>query len=709
MAAELALEAEHCFGFAPTVELMRAAKAAGLQVIIVSDTYCSVEQLRNLILRAAGLEVAGLIDRVYCSSQIGRSKAGGMFLDVLAKLKVAPASILHIGDNRVADYEGADRAGITALHLQQFVAPAVKRLRLEASMAAMARAPHCDTLHGAQPHRAALAIAEPQCTDAAQHLGLTTLGPVFHAYELWLREEASALAQMHGGKVHWLFLMRDAHLPRAVHHVAGGDMATSHTAEIRRFTATAASMAEEGAITTHVEREFGLNPSTLARQILFDELEIARLGPASDTEATSHALVANIRKGARSEQLRCRAAAFADRLVAHVRKLCDPQPGDVLMMVDLGYNGTVQNRVDALLRERLGVHVAGRYLLLREKDCPGLDKAGLFSTQTHDPQLLEAMCANVAVLEQLCTASMGSVVDYKDDGTAIRGANDIKQQQSGVRNAVQEGAVEFARTACQPLALRAQQRDTLPLWRDAAGAALLRLMFLPLPRELGVISDFEHDVNLGSARTVPLFDHGVAEHGLRTRGLFYMKGAERMYLPAELSQTDLSVRLSLFAQRRFGLEYTYADFSEERLPLAAIFLDGAVTSQKLIEAQPSHDGFFVAALPIGANAMTVALPFGRMYSHVEIVAIEAMPVKDFLAGEKADAAQHSRLEPLLDGMEEIAPGLFQCEGPEAMLVIEPPAQAASGPMMVAVTFRPTALRREVCEEITQTRPVASAA
>ena len=52
--------------------------------------------------------------------------------------------------------------------------------------------------------------------------------------------------------------------------------------------------------------------------------------------------------------------AFAERLVAHVRATVNPQRGDTLMLVDLGYNGSVQNQVEALLREALGVHVAGR-------------------------------------------------------------------------------------------------------------------------------------------------------------------------------------------------------------------------------------------------------------------------------------------------------------------------------------------------------------
>jgi predicted HAD superfamily hydrolase len=59
--AELQAEARHCYGFAPTVALMKAAKARGLKIIIVSDTYLSEPQLRELIARAAGEDVAALI------------------------------------------------------------------------------------------------------------------------------------------------------------------------------------------------------------------------------------------------------------------------------------------------------------------------------------------------------------------------------------------------------------------------------------------------------------------------------------------------------------------------------------------------------------------------------------------------------------------------------------------------------------------------
>src|SRR5690606_6400011 len=101
--AELAAEHRHCFAFAPTVALMRPAEARGLDIAIVSDTYLDEARLRALIAATAGADVLALIDRVFCSSAHGRTKATGLFEAVLSELGVAPGAILHVGDNPVAD------------------------------------------------------------------------------------------------------------------------------------------------------------------------------------------------------------------------------------------------------------------------------------------------------------------------------------------------------------------------------------------------------------------------------------------------------------------------------------------------------------------------------------------------------------------------------------------------------------------------------
>lgn len=690
IAAELKAEARHCYAFAPTVQLMRAAKARGMQVIIVSDTYLDEPQLRALIANAAGEDVASLIDTVFCSSTHGASKAGGLYRHVLKKLDHAPEAIVHLGDNFDADVGGVAPLGVQAVHLQQFDEDAKKLQRIEAGVDALVHSAPQPFARPFQPHRAALGLGLPQLDCPAQRLGATLLGPVLHAYDHWLREEANALREKHGGTVHWLFLMRDGHLPQRIHAANGADD-HAHAAEISRFTATAAHLSQPGALDAFVEEELGTRPQSLLRQLLMDEARIDSLLDDLDMEAGSKALLKEVRSGNFQKATRRKARAMADRLEAHVRKVCNPAKGDVLMLVDLGYNGTVQNRIAALLEERLGVHVAGRYLLLRERDCPGLDKTGLIDGRHYPPELLEAMCANVALLEQLCSKNCGSVKDYEADGTPIRGQNDIKQGQSEVREAAQRGAIAFQRWAAKASIRRCT--DHAPhMWREAATSVLMRSMYLPTANELQVVEQFQHDVNLGTDKVVALFDRDVARKGLRQRGLFYMNGSERMYLPAEIEGEPLETRLSLLAQRRFNLPFNFSDCAGEPLSLSVMFHDGQNCSRRVVQALPTHHGYFTAAIPVGQARFAVAPQLAELCEWVELERMTFVPVEQFISSTHEMLRSEWPAKPHFDAMALVGERLLDCSDPSAQMLVPPPDCDSDEPLMLALTFRPLVMR-----------------
>ncbi|MXO71152.1 HAD family hydrolase [Alteraurantiacibacter buctensis] len=691
-AEELAAEARHCHGFAPVVALMQAAKARGMEVVIVSDTYLDAAQLRALIAAAAGANVAALIDQVFCSSKFGLSKGAGLYGQVLKKLRHAPHEIVHLGDNFHADVEGVAPLGVNAVHLVQFADEVRQRLRLEASADALLH-PHCaPKARALQPHRAALSLAEPLCGDAAERLGASVLGPVFHAFHHWLDGEAAALEAAHGGRVHKLFLMRDGYLPLRVHRELGGT--DGHELEISRFTATAAHFTSDAAITAFVEDEIGLRPTTLARQMLLPEERIASLLEPLSMEDGTQALLKETRTGPFRKALLRASRAFADRLQAHLRATCKPQAGDTLMLVDLGYNGTVQNRVAALLASRLKVHVAGRYLVLREKEVTGLDKRGLIDARHYAPEVLEGFCANVALLEQLCTKAQGSVVDYTPDGTPLRGPNDIKQQQSAVREAVQQGCLAFQRAARNAV-VRTPCDHAPAMWREAAASVLARAMFLPLPAELAVVEAFEHDVNLGTQQTVPLFDRAVAARGLKQRGLFYMNGAERMLLPAEIDREGLATRLSLMVHRLFDPPFAYSDFGQGGVALDVTLVDPASgqVARRQVQATPTHDGFYTAAIPVGEGRFAVAAHIGQLAEWFEVESAVHVPVADFISGKHEALRRETVAHAAPEGIGRMADRLWHSPAADGHLLFPPPADSRDEPVLLALTFRPLVLRQ----------------
>jgi len=687
---ELAAEGRHCFGYVPVVELMRAAKARGIKIIIVSDTYLDASQLGDLIAEAAGADVRALIDQIFCSSEFGKSKAEGMLVSVVKQLGVNPQAILHIGDNRAADLLGGQAAGVQALHLKQFSETTEQRLRLEAATGGIIHGAAASTDMNSQLHRATIATGEPRISDPAELLGFTTIGPLLHGFSQWLANEFHALQAGNSGKVHMLFLMRDGHLPRLVFDALheGRD---SHAIEISRFTATAASFGCASDVLRYLDAETMTEPSAILKQLMFNASETTLLRREVGQKPSFPALVKAICMPRRMERILSRSAAFADRLEKYLRTTVNPADGDVLMLVDLGYNGSVQNQIDGLLRNRLKVAVAGRYLLMREQDLPGLDKTGFIDARHYDQNTLEALCGNVAVLEQLCTASQGSVVDYSAAGQAVRASNSIKGAQSETRDAVQRGAIRFAQDAARSI-VRGKHVPKTSAIRESAVAVLARLMYLPMPQELAVLNQFQHDVNLGGDHVVPLFDREIGRRGLRERGLFYMRGSDRMYLPAELHGEGLAVKLTLLAHKRFGLTLKYADFIDQTITLPVLIADGRNVDTATITATPTHDGFYIAPIPIRDCHYSIGLQFGRLYDWVQVERVVFMPVDRFLSDQQRPGLDEVPAFPTLEGMEEAAPHLFRCEDSAAFMMIPPPPRADARPMMLAVVFRPIAPR-----------------
>lgn len=672
-AAECALEARHCYGFAPVAQLMRNAKALGWQVIIVSDTYLSEAQLRALIGAAAGDDVLALIDRVYASSVYGVSKGDGLFRHVLADLKVAPDAILHLGDNRIADQVAPAAEGINGVHFRQFEERVEARLRHEASAAALIDPGARVTTPVAQPHRPILALRGEM--SPAEALGHDVLGPVLATFADWVKAEADALATKLGKPVKPVFLLRDGHLPKAVFDARHPD-AGAIAVEVSRFAAAAASLTDHDAldryVTDAVER---MQPERIGRQLLLHGNEIAPLAKKGIKAFRAGVLAPDV-----ARRILKRAAGFGERLAAHLTR-AGVAPGEAVMLVDLGYNGSVQNLIEPFLRHKLNLDVAGRYLLLREEIARGLDKAGLIDRRHYETRLLQAMCGCVAVLEQLCTVAQGSVVDYAADGTPVRQEAGIKGAQSDIRDAAQAGCLTYATAAAG--VTRAASSDDADARRRMAGATLARLLFMPSAEEVALFETFDHDENLGTKATVKLLDVDAAGAGLRRRGLGYIAATDRMFVPGELQRHGLPLNLSLFAANRFALDLRNADFETGGVEVPVILADAADHSATTFTARPTAEGFYRLVVPVGTGRFTAAVQLGAVCEWVQIDAARHVLLKEF---------DRNFVDPgwpavtVADAMTAVAPDLYEAQ-PGGLLLVPPP-HGADEAIVLEIVFRP---------------------
>jgi FMN phosphatase YigB (HAD superfamily) len=681
VARELDAEARHCFAFAPTVALMRAARVRGLQVVIVSDTYLDEDQLGALIEAAGGADVRRLIDRIFCSSTYGKSKAAGLFEPVIAALGVPAEAIVHVGDNKTADLTAPAALGIQAIHFRQFDPECEQRLRLEAAAATIIDPAIRIYRPALQPHRAALSLRSE--ADPVAALGHDVLGPIMHAFARWIEAEAAALEAESGRPTKILFLLRDGHLPQRVFEAVTGKPAAA--AELSRYTARRASFTDEKTIRDYLASQDGKNRiAVLARQLGLNRTEGEKLGKqgrrAFERAVLTPAWVRRIVE---------RSTAFADKLFAHLAAQGITR-GDSVMFVDLGYNGSVQNHAQPVLHDRFGLAISGRYLLLREERRSGLDKKGLLDVRHFDSNALHALCGPIAVIEQLATIALGSVADYGPDGAPFRKAAGAKGAQNEIRDRVQQACVEYARDEAAAIH-RPPASDDGDARRQMTAGILARLLFLPTATEVKIFEAFEHDVNLGTDDMLQMLDLTQSSEGLRRHGCLYLNGAERMYLPGELQPHGLPFNLTLLSSQRFGLDLRGADLRGSALRLPVMLVDDRAQTMTQIDAHATHDGYHVALIPVGAGRFAAGIQLGGLCDWVQIDEAAFYPVARFTPQLGAEPCTPIPATIIREGMTEEAPGLYRCT--EGALMMAPPLPSlAKEPHLLAITFRPL-LRR----------------
>lgn len=690
---ELLAEERHCFAFQPIINLIERAKNRGLKIIIVSDTYLPEPLLRRLITQAAGQKVADQIDRIFCSCEYGMGKAGGLFKPVLVDLGISPTKILHLGDNLKADFTAPNKLGIHGVHFEQFDDETSERLRLEAIAATVLEKDVRKTKPSLQPHRAQISLR--QNNDATFQFGHDVLGPILHGFSRWIAEESDAIEAASGKKPKLLFLLRDGYLPAKAFTTAHPEYADQVAmVELSRFTANAASFKNREAIQSFLMAEATGNKkdaysnqrqAAYCRQLLFTNSEIPKLAGINQPEAFIHEIL----KPKNVKKIVARSRKFRAGLIAHL-KSNGVEQGDSVVFADLGYNGSVQNVIAPVLEAEMDLAISGRYLLLRELMITDLDKKGLIDIRYYDNSGLNALCESIAVLEQLCTQSNGSVLGYSETGEPRRDTTDIKGKQSEERNHAQTACLTYIEERGSGWATIPQSWDS-DCARQMTAACLSRLLFLPVEREIGIFENFNHDVNLGTKDMLKFIDPESAEKGIRRRGLFYTKNITRIYLPGELKQRGMEALLPLFTGNRFGLDLRQTDFQSGGLKIPVMLADSQENLQIEIDAYPTSDGYYQALIPAGTGQFNIAIMLGQICDWLQVEEVNFQEVENFMTKKIDDNAVDA--QPIFEAMTENAPGLYRCARQDAFMFIPPPSIATGETLMLNFVFRPTVLSK----------------
>jgi len=685
---ELQAEMQACHAFSPAVDLLLEAVRRKIPVMIVSDTYFSEAQLTRLLAHCLPADAFQAIGRVIVSSEHGVSKAGGLFRRVLDRLAIRPVQIVHVGDNELADRVAAHAAGLNAVHIVHLPVAIESQERMQALALGMADAGIRRDRSLARPYHRVLA-SHALNDQAAATLGYVTLGPIMHAFACWILAEIDDL-RAHRARVRPVFLMRDAWLPMRACEAIAGDLPGA-AVRISRFAAYASSFRSAEDIERYLA-EFA-NPDYLeavCKQLLLPPAQaqgLIRMARA-DRDPARRMLRECLKPEVVSHIIQASKEYFST-LQAHLRDAADVRPGDTLVFIDLGYQGTAQRVLTPVMKDEWNVEIQGRYLLAARVRDWARTRRGLIDPSWCDDRTLMAVVRHVALLETLCTSDDASVIAYDGQGQPILDAQLTARSQQLRVSSIQDEAIRFVRDA-QACFERTTPPSTSAL-RDAALGELLRMVYFPTPLENQTLGGFALDMNLATDKTLRVHDLEAGLQGLRERGLFYMENnleTMRLVQPAELHAAGVELSMSLLAQQRFGLELSLRETTQRIEKLAGILMRGERVSQDVFEARHSYDGWYVVHVPVGAGDVSVGLLLGQAFRHVQIHGASLIPVSRLFGNTESQHTVSITDRLILDGMTSLGGNLYQCDRTESLLMVPPCPVDASERWVMRLVYRP---------------------
>lgn len=683
---ELDLESEMLYPFLPMVDLIREAKKRNIKVVIVSDTYISEQQLKKLLSNLLPTDVYQTIDKIYCSCEYKRSKTRGIFLDIIKQLGCQPNEILHIGDNKNADYIAPKSHQINAVHFLQYGENIAEMIRLHDIAGKIIDPAIGESRALYSPFRSIFSVNDFSSDKPFQVIGYASLGPVMYAFASYIETEFKKMTA-DGKNPKVIFIMRDGYLPYLACKEFSG-IEIGKPVRISRFSAYAASFYSMTDIESYLVENSQTNRYyDLAKQLLLPE-DVASIlaNKVSNSKNPAFDFYQLINQSEVSSMIFERSKEYRSRLLTYLQNQIKLESGSTLLFVDLGYSGSAQRRLTPMFNE-IGINVTGCYLL--SLNYPGWEKRqkGLIDPSWCDTRTMRTLVYYITWLEQLSTSNERSVIDYTESGEPIYSDVNINHQQHEKLKLVQEECIKFIRDAKNEFE-RSSIKLSQDMLRQVALTELTRMIYMPLHLELDYLKSFEAEMNLGTNEVMKVFDPAKGLEGLRRRGMFYMEKPSkttRTNYPAEMRVAGIELALTLMSQNRFGLNLKMNDMGFSKESIDVEFRQGNESFKTKTDIIPTHNGYFALWLP---THIPVSILLGTKFKWIQLDSMELIPIESFVAQIETentmDATSHVNFNSMLAHDD----GLYELTGPSSAITLNAVSSAGSNRFIFRLVFRP---------------------
>lgn len=619
----------------PDLDIAAFARLAqdrfGVRLALVSDTYFTEPHLRYLLDREPlrALDLAA----VFASCDQRVSKASGLWEIVPAELGVEPGVMLHIGDNPVADGQAPAELGVRTVAYEQRppwltdvldrerVVPSEGRIVDEHLLGPTTGDFGLTALRGKALGQQS--VGYPSGLRPYWQSGAAVFGPVFTFFAEWVLRRAQET-----GVDRVYALMREGEFfSRLINAAAlsAGSPVRSVPVWMSRQVCARAAIAEGSVaeLKTFVERRtpptVGQLCATLGVQVGdFPRLERAqdnRLGPPGVTSDVLGFLAETAEARA---QIITKAAACRSRVLDYFASMTGGATDVVL--VDLGWGGTIQERLNEALRlAGSPTRTTGLYLLTSEAAIDRRLRGTVIEGFLDDigaPQVMsEWVIRSPEILEQIVTCDEGSMLDLSAEHVPVLAPSSVPAGQSLERVAVQQGILAFQSNWSRYRTVLPEPAPPLDdLARRHLQRMLARFIVHPTREEAESFGRWLHDENFGSADSDPVVADEVARRAryLGPRQLLEL-GSTEVYWPfgaAALCDPALGAAAAAIG----GGELPVGSFATDDVVNVRVSVDRGRGWQELHAVDvPSSMGnryLFRSAVPAGA-ARAIAVDWGH--------------------------------------------------------------------------------------------------
>ncbi len=523
---EIDVERDHLL-LDPTISLvLEFLQLKSIDFCFVSNTYLSAAQLTQLLEGVLNRKID--VSKIYSSSEIGVPKEHGLIGFMLAEANLSPADVLHIGDNFSADIDGAKLVGIDAIHFGQLHSIASEITTGEHNTAGLLGVRRDfeppGYIDNIRKHILHSRFGLDHVLKCEELVGLGTVGPVLAAFVEWLTVQAQAL-----NITKLLCMTREGIMLAELINLYSRKMNMKVEAHpfLSSRTVTYPTVFEFGTIdefrTYIFSRRTPLTAASFLRRLRradlihevqreYHHIPIHRHGVTSELILESLAASEEIRKAAIewSDYHQRRLETYVDRLAKQIELSNDER----IAFVDLGWTTRSQRVLESALAKIGRRNPSIGLYLATDENAPQEAALGTISLGfLFENGMPSVLCGPVLrckeILEQVCSAQVGSVIGYGADGSVKFGAGPKESVQSNFLENVRESVRYFVDQYCNhklsgfPISL-ADEVDSLRI-------VLARLTIEPTEQEARVIGAWIHDENNGSDSSECIIDDYFVE------------------------------------------------------------------------------------------------------------------------------------------------------------------------------------------------------